>query len=249
MARLEAGQPQGRGPRSSCVKGGHMSVQRKDGRRVSGRVIQVQRVLAHPLAVSRCLLVWNEKQTGAGLMCPLRSGCRLRWESIAVRAVESYNHAHEYGRGETKRGVPHGVVNSDDNRQLGGILDLRAVRRADSIPPAKSTSVDNTYAGDYRRCQRCLRGRALSMEKVGFLGIPWNKHLYRRHQPAHRHRHRGDNFWTARLCDSLRPMVGRGEKELEAIGVTDAMSCLINLHYKIPGTGHSSTSGGAKTAL
>jgi len=32
------------------VKGGHMTVQRKDGRRVSGRVIQVQRVLIHPLA-------------------------------------------------------------------------------------------------------------------------------------------------------------------------------------------------------
>jgi hypothetical protein len=31
------------------VKGGHMTVQRKDGRRVSGRVIQVQRVLIHPL--------------------------------------------------------------------------------------------------------------------------------------------------------------------------------------------------------
>jgi hypothetical protein len=31
------------------VKGGHMTVQRKDGRRVSGRVIQVQRVLVNPL--------------------------------------------------------------------------------------------------------------------------------------------------------------------------------------------------------
>lgn len=30
------------------VKGGHMAVQRKDGRRVSGRVFQVQRVLVHP---------------------------------------------------------------------------------------------------------------------------------------------------------------------------------------------------------
>ena len=31
------------------VKRGHMTVQRKDGRRVSGRVFQVQRVLIHPL--------------------------------------------------------------------------------------------------------------------------------------------------------------------------------------------------------
>ena len=31
------------------VEGGHMTVQRKDGRKVSGRVIQVQRVLIHPL--------------------------------------------------------------------------------------------------------------------------------------------------------------------------------------------------------
>jgi ribosomal protein L14 len=31
------------------VKGGHMTVQRKDGRKVSGNVIQVQRVLVHPL--------------------------------------------------------------------------------------------------------------------------------------------------------------------------------------------------------
>jgi hypothetical protein len=31
------------------VKGGHMTVQRKDGRKASGRVIQVQRVIIHPL--------------------------------------------------------------------------------------------------------------------------------------------------------------------------------------------------------
>ena len=31
------------------VKRGHMIVQRKDGRRMSGRVFQVQRVLIHPL--------------------------------------------------------------------------------------------------------------------------------------------------------------------------------------------------------
>ena len=31
------------------VKGGHMTVRRKAGRRVSGRVIQVERVLVHPI--------------------------------------------------------------------------------------------------------------------------------------------------------------------------------------------------------